>query len=240
MTKTATRKGVVPQGEATPTLPKPATDWEAVEKQYRAGVLTVREIARQAGVSHTAVQKRAKESGWVRDLTAKVREAVATGLVATQVASPAVERRDERQIIEEAAQTVIQLVREHRKEIKSLRAAGEALMTQLADAVGNRDELEALIAEDTKGADGEPSAHQRAETARRNAMLRAVALPAHAGVLKDLAAVMKSVIPLEREAFNIEGPAPAPEAGAAQQQRTADALASIDALGARLRALSSS
>jgi DNA-binding MurR/RpiR family transcriptional regulator len=82
-------------------------DWEAIEKQYRAGVLTVREIARQGGVSHTAINKRAKDSGWPRDLTAKVREAVSTGLVSTEVSSTADARRTEREIIEEAAHTVI-------------------------------------------------------------------------------------------------------------------------------------
>ena len=38
-------------------------DWEAVEGMYRAGLLSVREIARSQGISHTAIQKRAKADG---------------------------------------------------------------------------------------------------------------------------------------------------------------------------------
>ena len=47
--------------------------WRKVEAAYRAGVLTVTEIAKQAGLSDTAIHKRAKKNGWTRDLTARVR-----------------------------------------------------------------------------------------------------------------------------------------------------------------------
>jgi hypothetical protein len=39
---------------------KAAPDWERIEADYRAGLLSVREIAAAHGVSHTAIQKRAK------------------------------------------------------------------------------------------------------------------------------------------------------------------------------------
>lgn len=48
-------------------------DWERVEASYRAGVMSVREIAKAAGCSHTAIQLRARENGWSRDLKAKTR-----------------------------------------------------------------------------------------------------------------------------------------------------------------------
>ena len=43
---------------------KAAPDWERIEADYRAGLLSVREIATAQGISHTAVQKRAKADGW--------------------------------------------------------------------------------------------------------------------------------------------------------------------------------
>lgn len=49
------------------------TDWEAVERDYRAGLLSVREIGLAHGVSHTAINKRAKKHGWDRDLKGKIR-----------------------------------------------------------------------------------------------------------------------------------------------------------------------
>lgn len=113
---------VDPNGWAvTPT----ATDWEAIELAYRAGVLSVPEIAKQHGITHSAVQKRAKAKGWSRDLSAKVRKAVATQLVATKVAtvSPATERA----AIESAGATVVQRFREHRRDIQGQLSLAELL-----------------------------------------------------------------------------------------------------------------
>lgn len=41
-------------------------DWGGIEGDYCAGVMGVREIARWYGVSHTAINKRAKQKGWDR------------------------------------------------------------------------------------------------------------------------------------------------------------------------------
>lgn len=48
-------------------------DWERVESDYRAGILSVREIAKRAGCSHPAINKRATRDGWTRDLDAKIK-----------------------------------------------------------------------------------------------------------------------------------------------------------------------
>ncbi|CAI2464498.1 Uncharacterised protein [Serratia ficaria] len=48
-------------------------DWEAIESAYRAGLMSVREIASQHGISHTAINKQAKKEGWERDLKAKIK-----------------------------------------------------------------------------------------------------------------------------------------------------------------------
>ena len=44
-------------------------DWEAIHSLYRAGLLSVRSIAEQHGISDTAIRKQAKKLGWSRDLT---------------------------------------------------------------------------------------------------------------------------------------------------------------------------
>jgi hypothetical protein len=58
-----------------------SVDWEAIEREYRAGQLSVREIARRSGVTEGAVRKHAKDGGWTRALAEKVREAVRERLV---------------------------------------------------------------------------------------------------------------------------------------------------------------
>ncbi|WP_052368734.1 hypothetical protein [Kingella negevensis] len=51
-----------------------AVDWECLEKDYRAGLLSLRELGAKFGVSEGAIRKRAKRDNWVRDLGGKVRE----------------------------------------------------------------------------------------------------------------------------------------------------------------------
>lgn len=63
---------------------KVRVDWEAVERDYRVGQLTVRQIAEKHGCSVSGLMSRAKREGWTRDLSeavalatkAKVREKV--------------------------------------------------------------------------------------------------------------------------------------------------------------------
>jgi hypothetical protein len=58
-----------------------SVDWIAIEREYRAGQLSVREIARRSSVTEGAVRKHAKADGWTRALADKVREAVRERLV---------------------------------------------------------------------------------------------------------------------------------------------------------------
>ena len=60
-----------PDPPATPA-PRPSIDWDRIEVDYRAGLLSMREIADQQGVSHTAINKRARAGAWDRDLSAKI------------------------------------------------------------------------------------------------------------------------------------------------------------------------
>lgn len=46
-----------------------APDWERIEMDYRAGIKTLRQIADENGITHGAVNKRAKRDGWERDLS---------------------------------------------------------------------------------------------------------------------------------------------------------------------------
>lgn len=211
-----------------------AADWEAIELAYRAGALSVREIAKQHGVTHGAVQKRAKRDGWTRDLSAKVRKAVATQLVATPVAtvSPATER----QAVEAAAATVVQLVREHRRDIQGQRSLAELLKAQLEEAIGNRELIEMAIEEETEVAPDAPGYVKAQADQKRKAMLKAVSLPGHVTTLKDLSTVLKNLIPLERQAFNVDGEREAPaDAAAAANAASVVTLASIEAFGVKLR-----
>lgn len=80
--------------KATAAAPAPAptpekrhrTDWEAVERDFRVGKLTLREMAEKHGVSAPRICQKAKEAGWQRgDLKKTVSEATQALLVAETV-----------------------------------------------------------------------------------------------------------------------------------------------------------
>lgn len=108
-------------------MTKPKTDWEAVEREYRAGQLSVSEIGRQHGVSHTAINKKAKLQGWTRNLAAKVRQVVSERLVSDEVSSA-----NARETVEMAAARAVDVVRSHRRALSQLNAIGDILATRLS------------------------------------------------------------------------------------------------------------
>lgn len=104
-------------------------DWEAVEREYRAGQLSIREIGAQYSVSHTAINNKAKAQGWKRDLSKRVKDLVSSKLlVAGQVSNDNV--RDE-EIVEQAAERAIQIISLHREGAKKQQGIIDRLMTIL-------------------------------------------------------------------------------------------------------------
>jgi hypothetical protein len=106
-------------------------DWEAIEREYRANQLSVVEIGRQYGVSHTAINKRAKAYNWTRDLAKAVRQTVKAKLVSDAV-SPEVSAANVRETIEFAAARAVEVVRSHRKALAQLNAISDILATRLS------------------------------------------------------------------------------------------------------------
>jgi hypothetical protein len=59
-------------------------DWDGIQALYRTATLSVREIARQYGISHTHISNRAKKENWTRDLSAKIAAGIKTAVVYNQ------------------------------------------------------------------------------------------------------------------------------------------------------------
>lgn len=181
--------------------PRKATDWEAIERDYRAGLLSIREVAKAHGVSDKAVRNKAKERGWERDLSEKINEKVRTELVRSQSA-PA-DPKTEREIIETAAATVVQVVRSHRVRIGKQTQLVDVLTEQLMEAAGKREDIEGAIEDETKDDQGGQ---------RRAMMLKAVSLQSHSTIAVNLSNALKTLVGLERQAFNIKDESEAPTA----------------------------
>jgi transposase len=200
-------------------------DLLAIEADYRAGLLSLRAIAAKHGVSEAVIRKWAKKAvdgegkaaPWARDLkpqvearaaeilsqdrgksAAHVRAAVRTPHAQTEIARTVRTQTEETQIVEVASRAVVQVVREHRQSILAGRQMVGLLLGQLDDAATHRAHLEDEIEHETVG---------DKVGKRRVAMLRAVSLPAHAGVMRDLATAMKHLVGLERQAFGLSADA---------------------------------
>lgn len=113
---------------------KSPPDWEAIEREYRAGQFSIREIGRRYGVSDTAIRKQATEHGWQRALADKVREKAREKLVridGLQGGSQAPHANDE-EIADQAANIQVEVHLTHRRDLKHLRDIGAILATRLA------------------------------------------------------------------------------------------------------------
>jgi len=125
---------------------KKKIDWERIEEDYRAGLLSVREIATKHGVSHTAIQKKVKEHGWERDLNAKIQAKaaaiVAKKLVASEVASKKV--ATDKQIIEVNALAIVDVKMNHRGFSTRLMKLCETMMEELETVTDNQASLSQL------------------------------------------------------------------------------------------------
>lgn len=176
-------------------------DWERIESEYRAGLLSVREIAATQGITHGAINKRAKRDGWVRDLTAKIK-AKADELVSKREVSSTVSAErvaTDRAIIEANAEVIANVRLGHRKDIGRARTLAMALLEELEEQTSNRDVIaklgELLSSED----DGLPEKAM-------NAFHAITSLPGRTKTMKDLGDTLHKLITLEREAYNIADP----------------------------------
>lgn len=175
-------------------------DWEGIEAQYRAGLLSLRMIAVQFGITEGAIRKRAKADGWQRPLAEKVREAAKEKLVRSDGTQGGTQPRlTDKEVTENAAQIIVSVAREHRSSIKTSRSLLNDLLAELKEASDNRAEIEEAVEVETAS---------DSNGRRRAMMLKAVALPCRAGVMLKLSAAMKNVIDLERQAFYMDDKPP--------------------------------
>jgi hypothetical protein len=179
---------------------KQTPDWERIEQLYRAGLLSVREIAATCGVSHTAIQKKAKAGSWERDLKAKIKakadSLVAKAEVATQVATETL--ATERGIVDANAQVIANIRMAHRADIGRARRLANLLLDELEGLTEEQGTLKELIAQLR---DDDEAGDMADVLALANKMST---LPSRTKTLKELGETLKNLVLLERQAYSID------------------------------------
>ncbi|BAP28872.1 putative terminase small subunit [Edwardsiella phage GF-2] len=174
-------------------------DWEAIESAYRAGVLSLREIAAQHSITEGAIRKRAKRDDWSRDISAKIKER-ADDLVRKAEVRKQVRTENalsERVLIESSAEVIAQVRMEHRGDIRRAREIANALFDELAAECADVDSLhklgELMLDPDENGKD------------KLNEIYHAIiGMPERVKSMKALSETLKNLIGLEREAYSIK------------------------------------
>ena len=177
------------------TTDKKTPDWECIEFNYRAGVLSIRQIAQEFGVSDGAIRKRAKKDDWQRDLRKKIDDKadaiVRSEVVRTKFAT-------EKETIDANASLVAHIRLTHRKDIAKARTLTMTLFDELEHIIGiDKAQLleqlgDLLYKPDDKGVDK-----------LNDLYMKIIQLPNRVKVIKELSDALKTVIGLEREAFGL-------------------------------------
>lgn len=192
-------------GKKTPAPTSP--DWEAIERDYRAGVKSLREIAAKDGrVTEGAIRKRAKRDGWERDLASKIK-AKADALVrkavvrkaGTQQMSPATER----EVIDGNALEMANVDLAHRQGGARMRSLFVTLLTRMEATCD--DEGRALIEQlaemvDAPPPEGEtPEEERKRADKRRRLLAKVIGLADQIDSAKKLTEVFEKFVRVERE-----------------------------------------
>jgi len=97
-------------------------DWEAIERDYRLGQLSVREIARRYVIEASTITRKAKKESWVRDFSEEVKARTRAGLIETakqQAQQHATESNEAlRDGVEVAVETNLRVLRQHQTGIR--------------------------------------------------------------------------------------------------------------------------
>lgn len=190
------------------TTGKRVVDWDLVEVEYRAGVKSLRQLGDEHGVSHVAINKRAKAKGWTRDLSAKIKAKADAKVTAAAVTKEVTAERvaTEQQVVEanSDAQAAIRL--SHRKDIGRTRALFGRLLAEV-ELFTEWPAAQELLREMTEivhggeDKDGNPKKPPRSI----NEMLdRVLTGPGRIESAKKLTEILEKLVKLERQAFGID------------------------------------
>ena len=195
----ATKKaaGVAASGRAKvqPAKPaKPRADWEAIERDFRTGKFTLRELEAQHGVSYAQISRKATEYGWTKDLREVIKQATDAAVLRETVTKA---QKDATETVLVAAEVNKQVILAHRQGLQELTQVKRTLLDQIQQAAALLPDLAEVVEMVRKPDD---NGIDRANDALRKAMSRSALVDD----LKKLADVDEKVRKGEREAFDLD------------------------------------
>lgn len=190
---------------ATPATQAPVkrvrTDWDAVERDYRTGKFTLRELGAKHGADNGLISRKAKKAGWTQDLSRAIKQATNAKLIEDLVSK---EISDGQQKVSNtvlaAADLNKQVILGHRDDIRRARALTNFLLDELEQISIAPTKLNKLV--EVLSAGEEFTASETMEA--RQAVSDLVKLPNRILSAQRIAQVMARLQPLERKAFGLD------------------------------------
>lgn len=194
---------------------RPDVDWEAVERHYRAGVLSVNQIAKDYKVSRPAIEKRASAGGWTRNLSEKIAQTAESKVVARVAAkevarsvakgcNPATELT-ERQTVDAYSDVIARVELAQRDDLEAAVSVTRAQLRELADLSDPqfRERLEWLgQVMDESG----PTESGGFKNDKVNELYRyIISLAGRVKMAKEIAASYGVYIPVQRKVLGLDG-----------------------------------
>ena len=172
-------------------------DWHSIERDFRTGTFTLREIGQRHGRSAAQISRQARARGWSKDLREVVRQATSTALIRELSAQKATAAQNETtESVLVAAQAVTQVVLGHRRDIAKAQGLFSDLLAELA--VTTHQTLGLLRCLDAGVLDGVD--HSQLVDGLR----QLVQLPSRAAILQRLVDSLAKLQQLERRAFGLD------------------------------------
>ena len=173
-------------------------DWEGVERDYSAGLLSLRELADKHGTKESSIRYKANQKDWTRDLSKKIEQKTNEKLRKTELRTELRSEKaiSEKEIIEVNAQAIVNIKLAHRGDIRKSKNIVNALFDELELTTDNRELFEQL---------GE-LLRQESESGQdklNDIYKKCISMSQRIDGVKKLTDALKTMIGLEREAYDI-------------------------------------
>lgn len=177
-------------------------DWELIEKEFRLGQSTLRQLAATHQVQPSAISRKARKENWVQDKRDAVKALSEAQLLLSNNRKATIKATEPTEIDIEVAATVrTNIVLAHRGDAQRARSLTMKLLGELEAETDNIDLFrslgEMLAAPDEKGVDKLNELYHKV-----------ISLGGRTSTMKALAESLQKVVAIEREAFGMADDSP--------------------------------
>jgi hypothetical protein len=182
-------------------------DWELVEKLYRSGILSLRQIGEECGCTEGAIRKRAKRDKWTRNLQARIQQRAEELVRKELVRGPSTQLTPatENETVEATAIAVANVLIAQKTDISRTRQLFKSLLSEIEGLTSHGDLAEQLmeLLVDEKG-DKPSKAEEERVRKMRETLDKILSMSGRVDSAKKLTDMLEKLVAMERVAYGID------------------------------------